>query len=113
MPEDEDTARNRRFHWEWNLGRYAPPRRPEQTDLPSDFLSENADNLALVLNDLERHSAVKADLVERLKQADNAIESFSTIVQGGTIQLFLHYSGLRFPIPPLAYPMERFVTFAC
>jgi predicted ATPase len=84
---------------EWSFGRYAPPRRPQQTDLPSDFLSENADNLALVLNDLERHSNVKIGLVEKLKQADEAIENFSTIVQGGTVQLYLHYSGLRSPVP--------------
>src|ERR1039458_8140475 len=41
---------------EWNLGRNTPPRRPQPTDLPGDFLREDAANIALVLNDLEHRS---------------------------------------------------------
>jgi len=37
--------------------------------------------------------------VEKLKDADESIEDFSTKVLGGTIQLFLHYSGLKSPVP--------------
>jgi predicted ATPase len=84
---------------EWNLGRDAEPRKPQPTDLPGDFLSEDAKNLALVLNDLENRSNLRGSLVEKLKQADEAIEYFSTGVQGGTIQLFLRYAGLGTPVP--------------
>ena len=84
---------------EWNPGRSTQPRRPQPTDLPADFLREDAANLALVLNDLEHRSDLKTRLVERLKQADEAIVDFSTRVAGGTIQLFLHYSGLSSPVP--------------
>ena len=84
---------------EWNLGRNTQPRRPQPTDLPADFLREDAANVALVLNDLEHRSNLRANLVEQLREADASIVDFSTKVLGGTIQLFLHYSGLRSPVP--------------
>jgi predicted ATPase len=88
-----------RLFREWNLGRNTQPRRPQPTDLPAEFLSEDAANIALVLNDLEHRSNLRASLVERLREADESIVDFSTKVLGGTIQLFLHYSGLKAPIP--------------
>ncbi len=84
---------------EWNLGRNTQPRRPQATDLLSDFLREDAANIALVLNDLEHRSSLRRSLVENLKNADASIEDFSTKVLGGTIQLFLHYAGLKSPVP--------------
>ncbi len=88
-----------RLFREWNLGRNTEPRRPQPTDLPGDFLSEDAANLALVLNDLEHRTNLRSILLEKLKDADGSIEDFSTKVLGGTIQLYLHYSGLRTPVP--------------
>jgi predicted ATPase len=41
---------------EWNLGRNTQPRRPQPTDLPAEFLREDAANIALVLNDLDSAS---------------------------------------------------------
>jgi predicted ATPase len=84
---------------EWNLGRNTAPRKPQSTDLVSDFLEEDAANLALVLNDLEHRPGLRKNLVERLQDADGSIEDFSTKVLGGTIQLFLHYAGLKSPVP--------------
>ena len=91
-------ARFRLFR-EWNLGRNTAPRKPQATDLVSDFLREDAANLALVLNDLEHRSSLRRSLVDKHRDADESIEDFSTKVLGGTIQLFLHYAGLRSPVP--------------
>lgn len=88
-----------RLFREWNMGRATQPRRPQPTDLPADFLREDAANIALVYNDLEHRSNVRSSLVEKLKNADESIVDFSTRVLGGTIQLFLHYTGLRSPVP--------------
>lgn len=88
-----------RLFREWNLGRNTRPRRPQPTDLPSEFLREDAANISLVLNDLEHRSNLRAQLVAHLKDADESIVDFSTKVLGGTIQLFLHYSGLKSPVP--------------
>jgi predicted ATPase len=84
---------------EWNFGRTTQPRRPQPTDLPAEFLREDAANIALVLNDLEHRSNLRASIVEQLREADESIVDFSTRVLGGTIQLFLHYSGLKAPVP--------------
>jgi predicted ATPase len=84
---------------EWNLGRNTQSRKPQPTDLPSDFLREDAANLALVLNDFQNRSNLRATLVEQLQEADASIVDFSTKVQGGTVQLYLHYSGLSSPVP--------------
>lgn len=88
-----------RIFREWNLGRNTQPRRPQPTDLPAEFLREDAANIALVLNDLEHRSNLRASIVEQLKDADESIVDFSAKVLGGTIQLFLHYSGLKSPVP--------------
>jgi predicted ATPase len=87
-----------RLFREWGLGRNTLPRQPQPADLPTDFLSEDSANLALVLNDLENRSSLRARIVEQLKEADESIADFSTKIQGTRIQLFLHYSGLKTPV---------------
>jgi predicted ATPase len=84
---------------EWHLGRNTQPRRPQPTDLVPDFLQEDAANLAIVLNDLEHRPNLRNTIVEKLKNADDSIDDFSTKVLGGTIQLYLHYAGLKSPVP--------------
>jgi predicted ATPase len=82
---------------EWSGGRDAAPRRAQGTDRAVDFLEENAANLALVLNDFENLS-LKGNLLEKLRNADESITNYSCKVFGGTIQLFVHYEGLKSPV---------------
>ena len=84
---------------EWNFGRNTQPRQPVLTDLATDSLSEDAANLALVLNDLDSRSGLKPSLVEQLKEADESIAGYSTKVLGTRIELSLHYLGLTAPVP--------------
>jgi predicted ATPase len=84
---------------EWNLGRNTQPRKPQPTDLPAEFLREDAANIALVLNDLEHRANLRSMLVEKLRNADESIVDFSAKVLWGTIQPNLHYSGLKSPVP--------------
>src|SRR4028119_1682459 len=55
-----------RIYREWNLGRYTPPRKPQPSDLPNDFLEEDASNLAHVLLDLD-FQGIKPLLIEDRK----------------------------------------------
>lgn len=87
------------LHREWNLGRYTPPRLPQRTDLPGDFLLEDASNLGLVLNDLMSRRGVKATLLDNLKLLYPRVEDFSVRIAGGTLQVFFHEEGLSAPIP--------------
>ncbi|GAB4211684.1 MAG: AAA family ATPase [Roseiflexaceae bacterium] len=90
---------NFRLYREWNLGRYTPPRLPQKADLPEDFLSESADNLGLVLNNLEHYNDTKRYLLDRLRHFYDGVTDLTTRIQGGTVQIFIHERGLRQPIP--------------
>jgi predicted ATPase len=84
-----------RFYREWDLGRDTEPRKPQKVDLPSDFLSESADNLALVLNDLENRSETRNAINEHLKKFNESAEAVTTRLFGGTIQLVVHEQGFQ------------------
>ena len=84
---------------EWHLGRSTAPRLPQQTDIPGDFLSENASNLVLVLNDLQHRSDVHQELLELLQRFNPYVNAISARIHGGTVQLFIGEEFLHQPIP--------------
>ncbi len=87
-----------RLYREWNLGRYTPPRMPQKPDLPEDFLSEDASNLGLVLNNLQSRIGTRK-IVEYLKKFYEPIEDILPRISGGSVQLFIRERGLSEPIP--------------
>ncbi|MFB8792878.1 MAG: AAA family ATPase [Microcoleus sp.] len=89
---------NIRIYREWNLGRYTPPRKPQPSDLPNDFLEEDASNLAHVLNDLD-YQGIKPLLIEQLQKFYEAVGDITTKIEGSTIQTFLRDKKFNRPIP--------------
>ena len=87
-----------KIYREWSFGRNTPPRKPQQVDLPEDFLLEDASNLALVLNDL-LHRGLRRTIIEKLNLFYEGIDDISTKVHGGTIQVYVHEKGMAHPIP--------------
>jgi predicted ATPase len=87
-----------RLFREWNLGRSTEPRKPQPTDLPADFLQEDAANLVLVLHNLI-DGGLRSTLLERLQIVDESITDITTRVELASIQLFLHHDGLRSSVP--------------
>ncbi|MFL6196429.1 MAG: AAA family ATPase [Thermoanaerobaculia bacterium] len=87
------------FFRDWPFGRGNVLRRPQDVNLPNDFLLEDGSNLGLVLNDLETRRASKLLLVEKLKKVYDGLEDVRTKVQGGTIQIFFYEEGIDRPIP--------------
>jgi predicted ATPase len=83
----------------WPLGRGNLLRRPQEANLPDDFLLEDASNLGLILNDLQNRRETKRLLLEKLRLVYEGIEDVTTKVQGGTIQIFFHEEGLETPVP--------------
>ena len=83
---------------EWGFGRYTEVRKPQAGDLPSDRLLPDARNLGLVLNQLE-HSNAGIEFNRLLSQFLPRYQRFSTLIQGATVQLYLHEHGLSTPIP--------------
>lgn len=88
-----------RLYTELDLGRRTAPRRPQATDMPHDFLEEDASNLVLVLNHLEHRGQARDVIVNRLREFYAPAARYSTKLEGGTAQLFLHEDGLRQPVP--------------
>ncbi len=81
------------------FGPYAVARGPQDAAAPDDFLEEDGTNLAMVLNDFEHRIQPKREVIEKLRRFYDEIEDYTTKVQGGTVQLFLHERGLSQPIP--------------
>lgn len=85
-----------RLYREWSFGRYTMPRQPQKADLPSNYLSETCENLALVLNSLR--PAAKHKLLQSLNCLYPEIEDFNIQIMGGWVQLYLEEKG-KFSIP--------------
>ncbi len=83
---------------EWSFGRYAALRQPQPADLPTNELAPDSRNLGLILNHLE-HSDVGPELNRLLTRFLPRYQRFSTLIQGGTVQFFLHEKGVKAPVP--------------
>jgi predicted ATPase len=98
---------------EWTFGRYAALRQPQPADLPTDVLLSDARNLGLILNQLE-HSDSSVQLNTMLQRFLPRFKRVTTLVQGGTVQIFLHEDGVKTPIPAtrLSDGTMRFLAMA-
>ena len=83
---------------EWSFGRYAALRQPQPADLPTQELTPDSRNLGLILNQLE-HTDAGPELNRLLERFLPRYQRFSTLIQGGTVQFFLHEQGLKAPVP--------------
>ena len=83
---------------EWSFGRYSAVRQPQSASLATDVLLPNSHNLGLVLNELE-HTDAGVEFNRMLGRFLPRYQRFSTRIQGGTVQLYLHESGLKSPVP--------------
>ncbi len=73
-------------------------RRPQITDAPNDFLSENGSNLSLILNDFEFRGDIKSKILQNLKKFYSRIDDYVIRILGGTVQIFFREEGLESPI---------------
>jgi predicted ATPase len=78
------------------LGRLAPFRAPQATDLPNDRLLADGSNLALVLSQLRLDPPRMRSIVDMLQDVYASVRDIETRTQGGTIQVFLQDEG--FPL---------------
>jgi len=83
---------------EWSFGRDAEVRKPQPADLPADGLAHDSRNLGLILNQLE-HSGAWSEFNGYLKRFLPRFDRYSTRIEGGTVQFYLHESGLKHPVP--------------
>lgn len=94
-----DQFEGMRFYRELNLGRLTPTRRPQRSDLPKDFLLEDASNLGVLLSDLLNRPDVRSQVLNYARDFYEAVEDVRIDFTGGQVQIFLHESELRHSIP--------------
>lgn len=98
-----------RVYRDWSFGRNATPRQPQKTDLPNDHLEPDGSNLGLVLNRLRREPPVKKRLLEALRALYDGIDDFDTLIEGGTVQVFLHEGQVTVPATRLSDGTIRYL----
>lgn len=98
-----------RLYREWSFGRNTPPRRPQQADLPNDFLREDGQNLGLVLNKLRREPKVKRRILDALRKLYDGITDFEIIIESGTFQVFLQEGDITIPATRLSDGTLRYL----
>ena len=94
---------------EWSFGRNTPPRLPQKTDLPNDFLMEGEQNLGLVLNRLKREPSAKNRLLNALRQIYEGVTDFDVSIDGGTVQVFLEEDNIVMPATRLSDGTLRYL----
>ncbi|WP_437720915.1 AAA family ATPase [Sorangium sp. So ce861] len=91
-----------RLYRDWGLGRASSPRHPQPSDLPTDHLREDAQNLGLILNRFRRDIPTKRVLLDALQQVFDGVVDFSVQIEGGTVQIFLEEERWTLPATRLS-----------
>jgi predicted ATPase len=86
---------------------------PQPADLPNDYLAEDGSNLGLVLNRLKQAPGVRAALLENLRALYSGIEDVDVLIQGNTVQVFVHESGRVIPATRLSDGTLRWLSLLC
>ncbi|MDQ2730139.1 MAG: AAA family ATPase [Armatimonadota bacterium] len=94
-----DIYKGFRIYSDLSVARGTPIRMPQPTDLEADFLSSNAENLALVLSSLMNNPVVKQRILKELRRFVERASDIIVHVSYGTAQLYLEEEGLRANIP--------------
>ncbi len=87
---------------DWRLGRYTPPRLPQPVDAPNDVLREDASNLGLVVNRIKSNPATRNALDEYMSEFLPDYEYVETLIEGGTVQIFISEKGRLIPATRLS-----------
>ncbi|MCK5244230.1 MAG: AAA family ATPase [Desulfobacterales bacterium] len=98
-----------KIYREWIFGRKAALRLPQEVDAPNDFLSQDWQNLGLVLNQLRRRPQVKRQILKYLAEFYEDVEDFDISVEGGTVQLFLQEGDYTIPATRLSDGTIRYI----
>ena len=91
-----------RLYRDWGLGRKAPFRQPQSTDVRPTPLREDFSNLGMFLNRIRQDPRTKSKLIDRLTDAYEGMNDFELNFEGGTIQVFFSEGDLAVPATRLS-----------
>lgn len=98
-----------RIYPEWWLGRTSPQRLPHPADGRTDFLSEQHDNLGLVLSQIQRDADANQRLLEALEALYEGITNVGVIVESGSAQVYFHEGRVEIPSTRLSDGTMRYL----
>jgi len=96
---------------QWSFGRNAAPRQHQPADYDPTFLMEDAENLALVVNDLD-NMRIKTNVEAEFRRFYNRCERFSVSIFGNRLMLNMHEEGLSQPIPATRWS-DGMIRYLC
>jgi predicted ATPase len=99
-----------RLYREWTFGRSNPARDWQDTAGPNDFLTDSADNLALMLNRFQNDPEVAPRIVELMNELYDGISNFNVQVFGGRMQVRLTENKFSIPASRLSDGTLRFLS---
>jgi predicted ATPase len=98
-----------RLYLGWRFGRSSRMRRPQASDLPSQTLQADFANLGMVLSRYRRNTAVKARLIECLRDLYDGLTDFEVSPEGGTVQVFFLEGNRTIPATRLSDGSLRYL----
>lgn len=98
-----------RLYREWSLGRNTPPRLPQKADLPNHSLSEDAQNLGMVLNRFEGNPDAKKKFLTALRRLYDGIDDYFVQIEAGSVQVFLREGDVPIPATRLSDGTLRYL----
>ena len=99
-----------RIYQEWTFSRYSKVREPQKTDLRNDFLEEDCQNLALVLNQIQKNPKIKKKILEYLKILYPRFSDYTTQIEAGSAQIFFIEDNVSIPATRLSDGTLRFLA---
>jgi len=94
---------------EWAFGRNSALRSPQRSDSRNDRLEEDFSNLGLFLSRLQRTPKAKMRLIAALQQLYPGIVDFFTVIEGGSVQIFLTEGDITVPAVRLSDGTLRYL----
>ena len=87
---------------DWGIGRNAPFRQPQSTDVRPTPLREDFSNLGMFLNRIRQDPRTKSKLIDHLTDAYEGLDDFELNFEGGTVQVFFSEGDLAVPATRLS-----------
>lgn len=98
-----------RIYREWEFGRNAVHRAPQQTDVRNDVLLEDFSNIGLFLSRLKKSPKAKKAFLDNLRKLYDGLTDFEVVTEGGSVQVFLHEEDFAIPATRLSDGSLRFL----
>ncbi|WP_273213762.1 AAA family ATPase [Helicobacter rodentium] len=99
-----------KIYREWTFGRYSKPREPQKADMRNDFLEENCQNLALILNKIDKYPPIKNKILEHLKILYPRFTDYSVLIETGNAQIFFMENNISIPATRLSDGTLRYLS---